>query len=230
MCINGKIVIQDYSGGGTGSSGSVQEVEEDAASLFSEITRFTGSTIPGIGATSGKAIKSVGEFLINRVGDIRMYNRLRVIRAGIRSSVSTIPSSYFSDILELQRYVIGFISYVVDCRLFSQSRRWCSCFCSKDCMGANPSFFGNKRSRAYNIRPTGMVNDRGRQMRGPFISETTCRSEVIWLVSQLDSVLLTTVFTRGVPQGRVTLRICLRSQDISHPSKYDNPSWSILTF
>ena len=64
----------------------------------------------------GKAIKNLGEFLITTVGEIRMYNRLRVIGAEMRNFEADLPVSHFRDILELQRCGCRRVFRIIDAR------------------------------------------------------------------------------------------------------------------
>lgn len=84
----------------------IRGIESDAPSIVSRSTRR--STIAGIGEISGKALKALGEILIERAEIYRMNSRLRSIKANIDklSPKSSIPNSDCRDLLELQRSVL----------------------------------------------------------------------------------------------------------------------------
>ncbi len=83
----------------------IRKVEEDAESMFTRSTAYSGSTIYGIGASSGKAIKAVGEFLVNGVGSVRMRVRLRSIESQLSRPSGDQLTSDYRDLFEFARYV-----------------------------------------------------------------------------------------------------------------------------
>ncbi|KAK7693342.1 hypothetical protein QCA50_002910 [Cerrena zonata] len=82
-------------------------IEDDQKSILS--SRSSGDlssirTITGIGATSSKAIVALGEALLQCVDVVRIRSRLRAIEDFVQRGEDYIPSKYYEELLEFQRY------------------------------------------------------------------------------------------------------------------------------
>ena len=83
---------------------------ETASSILTNTATFT-STIPGLGATSGKALKLVGSVVVNGVEAILIRRRISKLETifnqkKLRKPGDSIPlEADYDDLLELSRYV-----------------------------------------------------------------------------------------------------------------------------
>ncbi|KAF9069016.1 hypothetical protein BDP27DRAFT_1421442 [Rhodocollybia butyracea] len=91
-------------------SESIYADSTDTSSVFTSTGTFTSaSTIPGLGALSGKAIKQVGIAVVNGVNAIIIQRRLAQLEATLGQKDTMTHSSdvksLYSDLLELARTI-----------------------------------------------------------------------------------------------------------------------------
>lgn len=80
----------------------------DAASLAVSLTTSSdGTTVYGIGATSGRAILAVGQLALRGIENAYILIRLISIRNQLRQR-GDISYGLVDDLLEFQRYIISF--------------------------------------------------------------------------------------------------------------------------
>ncbi|THH28349.1 hypothetical protein EUX98_g5846 [Antrodiella citrinella] len=81
----------------------LRAIEDDARSATVSCCSSTGSTIPGIGMISGRAIKAVGSFALRGVASANIQTRLFWMTVQLRADRKNIPQRFYEDLMELQR-------------------------------------------------------------------------------------------------------------------------------